>query len=814
MATTALVWDLIARDRASGAFAKAGTSAEANSIKMSKVAKALGAFAAVDIGYHMVKSAGEFQQSTNVLVTAAGESTKNLKLIRQGILNISSGTGTAWKEVTDGIYGVEKAGYRGADALKIMKAAAQGAREEGANLATVAGAMTSVMASYHLKASDAVMVMNEMKTAAGEAKTTMEQFSGSLSTVLPIASANKISFADIAGSLASMTQHGTSADEAAQELANTMRGLSAPNMVAIKEMSLMGIKSTDVATKLGDGPGGRGLAGTLNYLAETVLTKMGPSGLILLRTFNNSKVAAEGAAAEFKALPKAAQDIATAYKNGSLSLKDYRNDLKGLPAPVAALLQQWKTSQDRAKGFTQAIRNGSSQSQTFMDAIKKMAGGANGLNTLLQLTGGSMDGTNTRIGKIAASAKHAGRDVQGWNSTQKLFNVQLDMFKQKVEAAGIRIGTAMLPAVTSIVKHMSGFADMLQRNGTAVRDVAIGVGLFTAALLLGSIAAKAYAIAEGIMAVVSGEVAAKTGLQTIALVLSKVAMVAATVASKAFAVGMWLVNAALDGNPIGAIILVLIGLGIALIVAYRHSETFRNIVKGAFDTVKRAVSDYYHYTVMVFKVIAAIWKGSIVAVRWLAYGILSFFVKPALNYFGLFLQGAADAFGWVPGIGGKLKTAAAKFKTFKDDVNNALNKIKPPRPVKPTLNKKALQKIIDALNNVAGMQIEPTVTPRSGGSFGKKAQVHAQGTGFAPGGLSTLSERGIPELVLPRGASVMSGTQTASLLRGGGGGSTTVVDLRGSSFMGSEAEMSRQLVSLLEGHVGRGGKIKVKRGLN
>jgi hypothetical protein len=113
-----------------------------------------------------VKMAGDFEQQTNVLVTAAGESQNNLGKVRDGILAIASSTGTSWQQVTAGVYVAEKAGYRGAEALQVVKASAQGAREEQANLATVLNATTSVMASYHLKASDAVTVTNQIKTAA------------------------------------------------------------------------------------------------------------------------------------------------------------------------------------------------------------------------------------------------------------------------------------------------------------------------------------------------------------------------------------------------------------------------------------------------------------------------------------------------------------------------------------------------------------------------------------------------------------------------------------------------------------------------
>ena len=42
---------------------------------------------------------------------------------------------------------------------------------------------------------------------------------------------------------------------------------------------------------------------------------------------------------------------------------------------------------------------------------------------------------------------------------------------------------------------------------------------------------------------------------------------------------------------------------------------------------------------------------------------------------GAIIQGAADAFGWVPGLGPKLKDASKKFDDFKADVNASLGGI-------------------------------------------------------------------------------------------------------------------------------------------
>lgn len=467
MPTLALAYDIFARDRASTTFARVGASAESAGLKseaagrkMAGFAKTLGAIALVEAGKKSLEMAGDFQQSTNVLVTAAGETSANLAKVRQGIMDIATGTGTPLKELTDGMYQVEKAGYRGADGLSVLKTASQGAREEGANLATVTSAMTSIMASYHIPVKDNVSVMNQLKTAAGESKTTMEQFAGSLSTVLPVASANHISFAKVAGALATLTQHGTSADEATQELSNTIRNLAAPNMVAIKMMGQLGINSQDLSQKLGQ----RGVAGTLNYLSETVLRKMGPSGKVLLNTFLQSTSAGKAVQQMMAGMDPTVRKLAQSYIDGSINQEEWIKSMSHLTPQQASLARQFAVAENKARGFNTAIRQGMPGSVTYTEAIKKMTGGANGLNTTLQLTGESTQGTTERIKKISDAAKGAGKDVDGWASTQKLFNVQLDMFKQQVAVLGVKIGTALMPSVLGLVKQLGNMLSFVQQN--------------------------------------------------------------------------------------------------------------------------------------------------------------------------------------------------------------------------------------------------------------------------------------------------------------------------------------------------------------
>lgn len=507
-----------------------------------------------------VKAAGDFQQKMNLLVTACGESTSNLKQVSNGVLSLARQTGTSTDVLAEGMYQVEKAGYRAGDGLKVLRAAAQGAREEGANLKDVTNAMTSVMASYHLKASDSVRVMNALKTAAGEGKMTMQEFAGSLSTVIPIASANKISFGEVGGAIATLSQHGTSAREATQELASTIRQLAAPSNVAVQEMQRLGLSSVDVSTHLGK----RGLTGTLDLLSQTVLSKMGKSGTLLLSSFNKTKQAAHDADVMVQSMPPNLQKLAASYAKGGLSLADWRKELKALPPAQANLLTQYATLQNKTNGFSAELKRGGPSAQTYTEAIKKLTGGAIGLNTTLQLTGENTAGFKDRVEKVSASFNHASKDVEGWKVTQASFNVQMSRLKEAIVTVAITIGLKLIPVILAVVTFFEKHKEVAAALATV-----IGVVLVSAMV--------------------------------------------------AFTISVWNAAAALWATGIPEIVIGVSLLIVAIVLLATHWRQVWGFIKGIGLVVARAVVDAWHW---VANGTVSIWHSitGAVATAWHAVG--------------------------------------------------------------------------------------------------------------------------------------------------------------------------------------------------
>jgi TP901 family phage tail tape measure protein len=162
--------------------------------------------------------------------------------------------------------------------------------------------------------------------------------------------------------------------------------------------------------------------------------------------------------------------------------------------------------------------------------------------------------------------------------------------------------TSGLTAVANLLSPVAGgiekFGTFVQRNGGTIRDWAVAIGAVTLALKLNSV-----------MLAVQGAGGLLAYVKTVRIV---------TTTTRLWAGGQALLNATLLANPIGLVIVALTALVAGVILAYRHSETFRNIVQGAWSGIKTAVkatSDFITGTV--WPGLKAAWDGVAKGAMWL-----------------------------------------------------------------------------------------------------------------------------------------------------------------------------------------------------
>ncbi len=571
--------DLIARNdalavssaRAAEASARSSETSGAGALALAGKFKTLAlGVVGVDavIGIDAVHQAGNYQQALTKLATTAGESTGNLHLVGQGMLDMAGQVGVSAQDLAKAMYTVESSGIHGADSLIVLKAAAQGAKQENADLTHVTDAVTTALHDYNLPASDAAKVTSQLITAVSHGKTTFDELTGAMHSVTPIAAAAGISLAEASGTLASMTASGMSADQAAQNLGSTIKGLAAPTQPVIKELAALGLNSVELSKNLGK----TGVAGTLQEVSTAILEKMGPAGTTLLSTLNQSKLAGADAAKMYDSMAPPLRKVADELINGTITTRQFTLGTGHLDAALQGQGRSWLTQYKNANGFSQALKSGGNDTQTYMEALKRATGTTDGMAVALQVTGEHADATNAAIKDIANAVPEADGSIKGWSEVQGNFNQKLSEVVAGIKSWVIELGQKLLPAATSFLSLLVSSASWMGEHSRLIGEIAKWVGIAVGAFVawrVAMVAGQAVTVAWGVMmGIFNGTITA------------------GTIATKLAAAGQWLWNVALDANPVGLVIVAIGALVAGVIYAYTHFEGFRNVITDVWKWMK------------------------------------------------------------------------------------------------------------------------------------------------------------------------------------------------------------------------------------
>lgn len=178
-------------------------------------------------------------------------------------------------------------------------------------------------------------------------------------------------------------------------------------------------------------------------------------------------------------------------------------------------------------------------------------------------------------------------------------NTAIALFGTPLEDLSIDQIPAFLEGLTGAGENMAGFAGSAEEAGNTLNS---GVGVafetfkrqVTGELLdgLNNLASFLMRNAETFktLGLVIAPVVAAVGTYAAVTKTITVVQAAWTAVTKAGTIAQLAMNAAMAANPIGLIVAAVVGLGAALVIAYKKSETFRNIVQGAWEGIKNAAS--------------------------------------------------------------------------------------------------------------------------------------------------------------------------------------------------------------------------------
>ena len=281
---------------------------------------------------------------------------------------------------------------------------------------------------------------------------------------------------------------------------------------------------------------------------------------------------------------------------------------------------------------------------------KAYAGQGTSLNRMIPgldkaaISSGDFTRINEELARVTGGAAVAAAQTQAG---------QLRLLELQTESLKRQLGEALLPAMGQFITIGLALTDVALKNQTAIKVLVGIVGGLSGAILAANVALKAW-----------------TAAQTLG-----------TVAVKAYAAALWLVNAALAGNPIVLVTIALVALGAAFVIAYQRSETFRNVVGAAMsavrvavDAVGRAFSAVLSAATAAFNWIKAHWTLALLGFGPVGVGILLL-----VKYFDQVRAAGRLAFAGVAAAAGAVVSAINAAIQAVRDLIAWLGKIKIPK---------------------------------------------------------------------------------------------------------------------------------------
>ena len=245
---------------------------------------------------------------------------------------------------------------------------------------------------------------------------------------------------------------------------------------------------------------------------------------------------------------------------------------------------------DKLQTLVRAYGKMSSAQKVTLENVNMMIdAGFNPLNQICDATGESMSALYKRIsdGKVsfneleaavAAATSEGGQFYNGMLEASQNFNGRLSTLKDNVAALTGELTSGLFSALGDIIVKANELVVSITEDDAKMAALKETIGVLTAAVVAVTAAVLSY------KATVAATTAI-TALCTAATTAKAAADKAAGSGAKGLAVAQAALNAVLSANPIGLVVAALAALAAGLVTAYHTSETFRNIVNGAFQAV-------------------------------------------------------------------------------------------------------------------------------------------------------------------------------------------------------------------------------------
>jgi TP901 family phage tail tape measure protein len=622
--------------------------------KATRTLALVGTAALAGAAVESVRLATSFQSAMKKVQTQAGASAGDVRVLSKEILSLGGKVQQTPLELANAMYHLKSVGLDNVQAMKALKAASDLAAVGGANLEETTNAIAGAWRSGIKGAGSFGQAAATTNAIIGAGNMRMQDFIDAIGTgFLPSARSFGVSLSSIGSALALMTDEGIPANVAATRLRMTLSLLGAPSGKAADQLELIGIKGNQLANAMRSPRGIVSAVGLLKSHLDASGLSATQQAILLSRAFGGGR---------------SSSAILTLINNYDVlhRKQDQINSSMGKFGP--AVIAQRKTAQAqwgllRSSLDTLGVRVGT----VLLPVITKTVGWFSNLRNLMPVLIGVM-GLLTAAILIQAAA---------WALTPI---GQVAILIGLITAGIILLATHWTTIWHGMLVAVNVVWSWIKQNWPLLTVIILGpIGLAVVGIIKnwGRIKAGALDVYHFLLPV----------FRVIGAIGRAAFLVISTAAKIAFDIiyGLILLDAFLIRHILSA-------LGVAGAWVFVHViQPAARAVWSAVVAYVRVMWSIVHPILNVFGSVAqAIWGGikRAASILWagvtsdvrLAMGIgktlLRSFWNVVSSVFGFIINGAAKAFGWVPGLGPKLKDAARQFNTFRDRVNADLNGVK------------------------------------------------------------------------------------------------------------------------------------------
>jgi hypothetical protein len=413
---------------------------------------------------------------------------------------------------------------------------------------------------------------------------------------------------------------------------------------------------------------------------------------VIKSTGNAAGVSADQVAGLADSLEKMTGQDGAAIQNGENLLLTFTNIKDQVGAGNDVFTQATKTMLDMSVALGQDTKSSALQlGKALNDPIAgvtalrevgvSFTAGQQAQITALVKTGKTMDAQKVILaelnkefgGSATAQADPAMKAQAAWAAFREEIGQRLLPVMDTLATWGADHAGWLVPATIAV----ASFVGVLLTVAAVEKVLAFVTGAWSAAQaaynVIQGLSNSLLFVWIGVHAIDLGAWIAKTAAiigHNIAMAASLVWTNAVKVATLAWTGVQWLLNAALLANPIGIVILVIVALVAGVILAYKHSETFRKIVQGAWQGIQTAAKWAWENVLRpVFNFI-----GAYIRVMITAYLQLWQWVQIAWNFIVAAFRNAwavvSVIFGWIAGV---IRTQINAYVSLWHGVQSAWN---------------------------------------------------------------------------------------------------------------------------------------------